>query len=115
MQAAKLTLDRACAACRKQVDEASVRLQAELRAAVDPATLAQLRTFVDTATAERESLKRSLTAAVKVRCALRSTAAVCALVLHLAQLGHVCNLPGRLDSGSLSQFLNDFVCTAPLL
>ena len=67
VQAAKQTLDRACAACRAQVDESSARLQAELRAAVDPDMLAQLRAFVDTASAERESLKRSLTAAVKVR------------------------------------------------
>jgi hypothetical protein len=67
LQTAKAQLDRACAAARRQVDDTAAALQAEQRAAVDPGTLAHLKRFVETAAAERESLKRSLATAAKVR------------------------------------------------
>ena len=71
MQAAKAQLDKQCATVRGEAEATSAQLQEHLRAAVEPATLAQLRQFVETASTERESLKRSLTAAAKVRASAR--------------------------------------------
>ena len=67
VQAAKETLERAIAKSQQALAAKSAELQARLAQELAGETVDQLRAFVANASAERESLKKSLQAAAKVR------------------------------------------------